>query len=46
MKKQCWFCKNTEDFFLQQKEDLLRSIDKKLLDCEDFEKSIMCRNLK
>ncbi len=41
MKKQCWFCKNTEDFFLQQKEDLLKSIDKKLLDCEDFEKSII-----
>ena len=41
MKKQCWFCKNTEDFFLQQKEDLLKSIEKKLLDFEDFEKSII-----
>ena len=41
MKKQCWICKNTEDFFLQQKEDLLKSIDKELRDCDNFEKSII-----
>ena len=41
MNKHCWFCKNTEDFFLQQKEELLQSIDKELFDYDNFEKSIV-----
>ena len=41
MDKQCWFCKNTEDFFLEQKDELLKSIEKELSECESFEKSIV-----
>ena len=41
MDKQCWFCKNTEDFFLEQKNELLESIEKELSECESFEKSIV-----
>ncbi len=41
MDKQCWFCKNTEDFFLEQKDELLKSIEKELSEYESFEKSIV-----
>ena len=41
MPKHCWFCKNTEDFFLTQKDELIKSIEKELSDCEQFEKDIV-----
>lgn len=41
MSRQCWFCKNVEDFFLEQKDELLKSIEKELSECENFEKSIV-----
>ncbi len=41
MAKHCWFCKNTEDFFLAQKNELLKIIDQKLLDCKKIEDSII-----
>ena len=41
MAKHCWFCKNTEDFFLTQKKELLEKLDKELLECEKFEDSIV-----
>ena len=40
MEKQCWFCKNTEEFFLKQKEELLKSIEQEISECEKNEKSI------
>lgn len=36
----CWICKNTEEFFLKQKKELLDSIEKELQECEAFEKNI------
>ena len=41
MEKHCWFCKNTEEFFLKQKEDLLKSIAQEISECEKNEKSIL-----
>lgn len=41
MGKVCWFCKNTEDYFIAQKEELLKTLDKELNECENFEFSII-----
>lgn len=41
MSRICWVCKNTEDFFLKQKEDLLKNIEKELNDCADFKSKIV-----
>lgn len=41
MERKCWFCKNTEDYFIQQKEELLQSIEKELIECDNFEKNII-----
>ncbi|MBQ8678911.1 MAG: hypothetical protein IJ688_14950 [Treponema sp.] len=41
MERKCWFCKNTEDYFIQQKEELLQSIEKELIECDTFEKNII-----
>lgn len=41
MPKHCWLCKNTEKFFLKQKEDLLKSIEQELSECEKIEASII-----
>lgn len=41
MGKVCWFCKNTEDYFIAQKEELLKTLDKELKECENFESSII-----
>ena len=40
MIKQCWLCKNTEEYFLNQKKELLESIEKELQESEAFEKNI------
>ena len=40
MPKRCWICKNTEDFFLEQKDALLKSIDEQIAECDKFEKQI------
>ena len=37
----CWVCKNTEDEFLKQKEELLQSVEKQLAECDNFEKTIV-----
>lgn len=37
----CWVCKNTEDEFLKQKEELLQSVEKQLAECDTFEKTIV-----
>lgn len=41
MSKICWVCKNTEDEYLKQKEEVLQSIEKELAEYENFEKSIV-----
>ena len=41
MSRSCWICKNTEDFFLKQKEDLLKNIEKELNNCADFKSKIV-----
>lgn len=41
MERQCWVCKNTEDEFLKQKEELLQSVGKQLAECDTFEKTIV-----
>lgn len=41
MSKICWVCKNTEDFFLNQKQELLKNIEKELKDCADFKSKIV-----
>lgn len=40
MIKQCWICKNTEEYFLNQKKELLDSIEKELQECDEFEQNI------
>lgn len=40
MSRICWICKNTEDFFLKQKEELLENIKKELNDCADLKLQI------
>ena len=40
MGKTCWICRNTEDFFLDQKEKLLKSIQSEIKECETFEENI------
>lgn len=41
MSKTCWFCKNTEDFFLNQKKDLLNNIEDQIKQCENFSTNII-----
>lgn len=41
MGKTCWICRNTEDFFLDQKEKLLKSIQSEIEECERFEENIL-----
>ena len=41
MGKHCWFCKNTEEFFLNQKEELIKTLEKEIAVCEQFEKDIV-----
>lgn len=41
MSRICWICKNSEDFFLKQKEGLLENIKKELNDCADFKSKIV-----
>lgn len=41
MGKTCWVCRNTEDFFLAQKEELLKSIQSEIKECESFEENIL-----
>lgn len=41
MPKYCWICKNTEGFFLKQKEGLLKSIEQEISECEKIESSII-----
>ena len=41
MAKHCWICKGTEDFFLNQKNDLLKSIEQEISECERIEASII-----
>jgi len=40
MGKICWVCKNAEDFFLNQKKELLKSIQNEIDECENFEENI------
>lgn len=40
MGKTCWICRNTEDYFLNQKEELLKSTQNEINECETFEKNI------
>lgn len=41
MGRTCWICKNTEDYFLDQKEKLLKSIQNEINECERFEENIL-----
>ena len=41
MAKHCWFCKNTEEFFLTQKRELLEKVEHELSECKKFEDSII-----
>ena len=41
MAKYCWFCKNTEDFFISQKKALQIKIEQELTECAKFETSII-----
>ena len=41
MKEHCWICKNTEDYFLDQKKELLNPINKQLAECDEFGKNII-----
>ena len=36
MAKHCWFCKNTEDFFISQKKALQINIEQELTECAKF----------
>ena len=40
MGKTCWICRNTEDYFLNQKEELLKSTQNEINECETFEENI------
>lgn len=41
MGKTCWICRNTEDYFLNQKEELLKSTQNEINECERFEENIL-----
>ena len=41
MERQCWVCKNTEEYFLKQKEELIKSIEQEIAECDNFEKTII-----
>lgn len=41
MPKKCWICKNTEEFFLKQKEDLLTEINNKIKELENINSQII-----
>ena len=41
MSRICWVCKNSEDFFLKQKEYLLENIKKELNDCADLNQKLL-----
>lgn len=41
MGKTCWICRNTEDYFLNQKEELLKSTQNEIKECETFEENIL-----
>ena len=41
METHCWVCNKTEEFFLNQKRDLLASIEKQIEECNDLEKNII-----
>lgn len=41
MERKCWFCKNTEELFLKEKEELLKTVEHEISECEKIEKSIV-----
>ena len=41
MSKKCWICKNTEDYFIDQKNILLENISAEIKECELFENNIV-----
>ena len=41
MPKHCWVCNKTEEFFRNQKKELLDSIEKQIEECNDIEKNII-----
>ncbi len=40
MSNRCWICKRTDDFMLNQKNELLKEIDKELEECSQFKEHI------
>lgn len=41
MSKKCWICKNTEDYFLEQKKNLIEAVETQIKECETFSATII-----